>query len=105
MIKRYCEQKFIGKEISTIGVDYGLRGVAVPWEGRVLHGKANFWDLSGRPEFLQVRMEFYAETHAVGLTDSHFHPVHDLPQAMLVFDVTSRRSFASLEQWLEEQAK
>ena len=39
--------------------------------------RVNFWDLSGHPEFFQVRNEFYKETQG----------------ALLVFDVSSRRSF------------
>mmetsp|Transcript_23511 Transcript_23511/g.76621 ORF Transcript_23511/g.76621 Transcript_23511/m.76621 type:complete len:115 (-) Transcript_23511:835-1179(-) len=29
LIKRYCEEKFVSKYISTIGVDYGVKSVVV----------------------------------------------------------------------------
>mmetsp|Transcript_43195 Transcript_43195/g.115557 ORF Transcript_43195/g.115557 Transcript_43195/m.115557 type:complete len:83 (-) Transcript_43195:1128-1376(-) len=29
LIKRYCEEKFIAKYISTIGVDFGVKSVAM----------------------------------------------------------------------------
>lgn len=47
--------------------------------------KVNFWDLSGHPEFFDVRNEFY----------------RDAQGAMLVYDVSSRRSFEALDGWLK----
>lgn len=83
LIKRYCEQKFVTRYISTIGVDFGVRVVPLP-DGKDL--KVNFWDLSGQPEFFQVRSEFYANTQGM----------------LLVYDMTSVSSFACLPQWLRE---
>jgi len=76
------QERFVSKYIATIGVDYGVKVVDVDgYEVRV-----NFWDLSGHAEFADVRSEFYKETEG----------------AMLVFDLSSRRSFESLESWLSE---
>ena len=85
VIKRFCEEKFVGKYISTIGIDYGVKPVQV-------HGaevRVNFWDLSGLPEFLEVRNEFYKDTQG----------------GILMFDVGSRKSFDALDGWLREAAK
>jgi DnaJ homolog subfamily C member 27 len=82
LIKRYCEEKFVPKYISTIGVDYGVKKVTV--DGRLV--KVNFWDLAGHPEFFEVRNEFYKDTQG----------------AILVFDITSKRSFEALEMWHKE---
>jgi DnaJ family protein C protein 27 len=82
LIKRYCESKFVTRYISTIGVDFGVRGVTI--DGKV--AKVHFWDLSGNPSFAAVRNEFYGS--AQGL--------------MLVYDVTSRASFDDLTKWLRE---
>ena len=48
--------------------------------------KVNFWDLSGHPEFYDVRNEFYKDTQG----------------CLLVYDVTARRSFEQLEMWVQE---
>ena len=48
--------------------------------------KVNFWDMAGQDEYLQVRNEFYKDTHV----------------ALLVFDVNSRSSFHALDRWIEE---
>lgn len=44
-----------------IGVDYGVKTVITD----DLELKVNFWDLSGHPEFFEVRNEFYKDTQAV----------------------------------------
>ena len=49
----------------------------------------NFWDLSGHPEFFEVRNEFYKDTQG----------------GILVFDVSSRASFEALDNWLLEGMK
>ncbi|OWZ20875.1 Ras family GTPase [Phytophthora megakarya] len=84
-IKRYCEEKFVSKYISTIGIDYGVKPVMV--NGAEV--RVNFWDLSGLPEYLEVRNEFYKDTQG----------------GLLMFDVSSRKSFESLDNWLREAAK
>ena len=85
LIKRFCEDRFVSKYIATIGIDYGVKPVAV--EGSEV--RVNFWDLSGVPEFLEVRNEFYKDAQG----------------AILVFDVNLRESFESLDSWLAEAAK
>ena len=86
LIKRYCEGKFVSRYISTIGIDFGVKPVVVAAGNSV---RVNFWDLSGHPEFFEVRNEFYKDTQG----------------AILVFDVTSRSSFEALDTWLREAEK
>ena len=85
IIKRYCEEKFVQKYIATIGVDYGVKPVTIA--GKQV--RVNFWDLSGRPEFFEIRNEFYKDTQG----------------ALLVFDASERSSFETLEDWLKEASK
>ncbi|KAJ1449281.1 P-loop containing nucleoside triphosphate hydrolase protein [Pelagophyceae sp. CCMP2097] len=77
--------RFVSKYISTVGVDYGVKPVMI--DGRTV--RINFWDLSGRPEFFEIRNEFYKDTQG----------------ALLVFDVSERSSFESLNDWLAEASK
>jgi DnaJ family protein C protein 27 len=51
--------------------------------------QVNLWDLSGAPEYIDVRNELYGQTDAV----------------FLVFDVTNQASFESLETWIKEVNK
>ena len=48
----------MSKYISTIGVDYGVKGIALAGE----EVKVNFWDLAGAKEYLEVRNEFYKDS-------------------------------------------
>ena len=82
LVKRFCENRFVGKYIATIGVDYGVKPHTV--DGKSV--RVNFWDLSGHGEFLEVRNEFYKDTQGL----------------VMVFDVSSRESFASIEAFAAE---
>lgn len=74
--------KFFSRYIGTIGIDYGVKKVNLDsTEVRV-----NFWDLSGHPEFFEVRNEFYKDAQGV----------------ILVYDVCSKKSFDALDDWLSE---
>lgn len=85
LIKRYCEtSRFAGtKYTPTVGVDYGTKMSTVN-DNMV---KIDFFDLSGDSNYKEVRNEFYTNVDGVILT----------------FDVTSKRSFESLQTtWQEE---
>lgn len=82
IIKRYCEKRFVHKYLATIGIDYGVTKVTV--KGQDI--KVNIFDMAGHPIFYEVRNEFYKDTQG----------------AMLVYDVSDRASFESLESWLAE---
>lgn len=55
--------QFVQRYIATIGVDYGVKPTVV----RGLNVRVNFWDLSGQPEFFEVRNEFYKDAQGVGV--------------------------------------
>ncbi|GMI04672.1 hypothetical protein TrVE_jg1418 [Triparma verrucosa] len=85
LVKRYCEERFVSKYISTIGIDYGVKPTTL--KGRDV--RVNFWDMSGNEAFFEVRNEFYK----------------DCSGAILVYDVTNKKSFDALPGWLEEARK
>jgi len=58
--------QLVSKYISTIGVDYGVKGIALAGE----EVKVNFWDLAGSKEYLEVRNEFYKDTQGCLLVRS-----------------------------------
>eukprot|EP00054_Salpingoeca_dolichothecata_P018629 m.114671 g.114671 ORF g.114671 m.114671 type:complete len:280 (+) comp22944_c0_seq4:156-995(+) len=82
LIKRYCEKRFVPKYMATIGVDYGIT-VFPAASQRDVDVQVNFFDLAGADEFEIVRQEFYSGTQGI----------------LLVFDVTSKESFAALERF------
>jgi DnaJ family protein C protein 27 len=85
IIKRFCEDRFVNKYIATIGVDFGVKPITI--DGTEV--RVNFWDLSGVPEFYEVRNEFYKDAQG----------------GLLVYDVSMRESFENLDNWLAEAAK
>lgn len=84
LIKRYCEGRFVQKYITTIGIDYGVKPVKVLGHDM----KVNFFDTSGGDEFKDIRVEFYGMGETNGV--------------LLVYDVTNRKTFTELDNWLEE---
>jgi DnaJ family protein C protein 27 len=85
LIKRYCEKRFISKYMATIGIDYGVTRLRV----RNYDIRMNIFDFSGHPLFYEVRNEFYRDVQGI----------------LLVFDLTNRRSFETLEYWICEMKK
>lgn len=51
--------------------------------------RVHLWDLSGSPEYIDVRNELYINTDAI----------------FLVFDVTNFSTFENMENWLKEVQK
>lgn len=85
----FWEAQFYAKYAPTIGVDYGVKEVVLPASATRSAAETvalDFWDLSGHPDFYEVRNEFYRQAQAV----------------LLVYDVQSRRSFDACGAWLEE---
>jgi DnaJ family protein C protein 27 len=85
LIKRYCEERFVSKYIATIGIDYGVKPVNV--DG--IDVRVNFWDLSGHPEFFEVRNEFYKDAQGI----------------VLAYDVTNPGTFEECDNWMAEATK
>lgn len=82
-IRRYCDKSLATKKYTpTIGVDFGVQCVQMGEESV----RVNFWDLAGRNEYAQIRNEFYEDAHG----------------ALLVFDVSNRKSFEVLDEWVSE---
>ncbi|KAI8914762.1 P-loop containing nucleoside triphosphate hydrolase protein [Powellomyces hirtus] len=61
LIKRYCEGRYVPEYISTIGIDYGVKGCVVGGD----EVKVNFWDIGGSEYYKAIRTEFYKDTHGV----------------------------------------
>lgn len=85
LIKRYCEKRFVSKYMATIGIDYGVTRLHI----RNYDIRMNIFDFSGHPLFYEVRNEFYRDVQGI----------------LLVYDVTNRRSFDGLADWLGEMKK
>ncbi|XP_002742053.1 dnaJ homolog subfamily C member 27-like [Saccoglossus kowalevskii] len=82
LIKHFCESKFTSSYQATVGVDYGFKIQNINGTDLRVH----LWDLSGHPDYADVRSELYRDTQA----------------CFIVYDVTNSASFEHLELWLKE---
>ena len=76
--RRFAMNVFSDRYSATISMDFYAKDL----DGIVL----DIWDLSGHPEFFDERCNFYKATEIL----------------ILVFDITSRRTFDCLDMWLNE---
>ncbi|EGR27992.1 hypothetical protein IMG5_185750 [Ichthyophthirius multifiliis] len=79
LIKRYCEERFVNKYITTIGVDYGVKKMNISGKKVAI----NFFDLSGDDDYQEIRNPFFKDSQGI----------------LLVFDLDNRESFLNLLKW------
>ncbi|KAH9909808.1 ras-domain-containing protein [Xylariomycetidae sp. FL2044] len=79
----YCDDQFDpDSSTATIGIDFKMKKLAV-------RGKAyrlNIFDTAGQERFRTLSTSYYRGAHGV----------------ILVYDISSRKSFLSMEKWIEE---
>ena len=61
MIKRFCENRFEKRFLPTIGVDYGAKALSIQVGGEIVDVRVNFWNLSGDPDYAEVKNEIYED--------------------------------------------
>ncbi|KAJ8386627.1 hypothetical protein AAFF_G00168590 [Aldrovandia affinis] len=83
LLRRFTEGKFTDMSDPTVGVDFFARLVEIEPGKRI---KLQLWDTAGQERFRSITRSYYR--NSVG--------------GLLVFDLTNRRSFEHLKDWLEE---
>lgn len=79
IINQYVYGEFDSDLRTTIGVEFSHKDIDE-------HTKVTFWDTAGQEKFQGMTPSYYRNAQAV----------------MLVYDISSRESFYSLEQWWRE---
>lgn len=82
LVHRFVEGVFSERYKATIGVDIFSKNVSTA-NGDV---ELQLWDLSGQAHFSAVRSKFYNKADG----------------ALLVFDLTNKKTFENLDSWLTE---
>ena len=82
ILTRFTKQEFNLESKSTIGVEFAHKSLHI--EGKVV--KAQLWDTAGQERYRAITAAYYRS--AVG--------------AFIVFDITKRASFESVDRWLRE---
>lgn len=82
LVKRFTKGFFAPTQGPTIGVDFTIRTVEVDGE----KVKLQVWDTAGQERFRSVTHSYY----------------HNADGVIITYDITSRKSFENLNQWLED---
>ena len=86
LMLRFTEEKFSTDILPTVGLDFRVK---VMDHHKGYSVKLSIWDTAGQERFKNITSAYYRGAHGV----------------ILVYDLTSRRSFENLEHWLVEEAK
>jgi len=82
ILLRFADDMFSGSYITTIGVDFKIRTIAIGAE----KVKLQIWDTAGQERFRTITSTYYRGTHGV----------------IVVYDVTNAESFVNVKRWLHE---
>lgn len=85
ILRRFCDDEFDEKQLSTIGVDFKVKYLSVA--GKRL--KLAVWDTAGQERFRTLTSSYYRGAQGI----------------ILVHDVTQKDTFDNLEYWLQEVQK
>lgn len=82
IMKRYVEQKYYSEPDFTIGVEFGSRTINI--DDKLI--KVQLWDTAGQEIFRSITRSYYRNKSG----------------AILVYDITNRKSFVSIIQWIHD---
>lgn len=82
VVQRFKSGTFIERHGSTIGVDFSMKTVIV--DGKKV--KLQIWDTAGQERFRTITQSYYRSANGI----------------IIVYDITKRSSFLSLQRWIEE---
>ncbi|KAF9061379.1 rab GTPase [Rhodocollybia butyracea] len=84
LLVRLTDQRFLAEPDPTLGVEFGSKLITIPEENKVI--KLQCWDTAGTESFRSITRLYYRG--AAG--------------CLLVYDVTSRKSFLNCRTWLAD---
>ncbi|KAF9524450.1 ras-domain-containing protein [Crepidotus variabilis] len=84
LLIRLTDQRFLANPDPTLGVEFGSKLITLPEDGKVV--KLQCWDTAGTESFRAITRSYYRG--AAG--------------CLLVYDVTSRKSFENVRNWLAD---
>nr|CAD7429704.1 unnamed protein product [Timema monikensis] len=82
VVQRFKSGTFVERHGNTIGVDFSMKNVMV--DGKKV--KLQIWDTAGQERFRTITQSYYRSANGV----------------IIVYDITKRSSFLSLQRWIEE---
>lgn len=80
---KFVNNEFYDKYVCTVGVEFKLKTLNL---SSSISADLQIWDTCGQERFRSITRQYYRDSHGI----------------MLVFDLTSSKSFLEIEHWLEE---
>ena len=85
LILRYTDDTFNSKLINSIGVDFKMKKKEI--DGKIV--KVQIWDTAGHERFRSITYSYYRGANAI----------------IIVFDLSDKKSFISITEWLKQIEK
>lgn len=85
LLLRFADDEFVNDYISTIGVDFKIKTIALDKE----IVKLQIWDTAGQERFRNITSSYYRGCNGI----------------IIVYDLTRKKSFKDVEMWLGEVEK
>ncbi|CAB0031283.1 unnamed protein product [Trichogramma brassicae] len=85
IVQKFHSGNFVQRHGNTIGVDFSMKTVLI--DGKRV--KLQIWDTAGQERFRTITQSYYRSANGV----------------ILVYDITKRPSFLSLQKWVDEIRK
>ncbi|XP_070515256.1 ras-related protein Rab-43 isoform X1 [Cardiocondyla obscurior] len=82
VVQRFRSGTFVERHGNTIGVDFTMKTVVI--DGKKI--KLQIWDTAGQERFRTITQSYYRSANGV----------------IVVYDITKRSTFLSLQRWVEE---
>ena len=82
LLHRYTSHSFSTSSIPTVGIDFKIMNITV--EGKRI--KMQCWDTAGQERYRNITANYYRNAQGI----------------MLVYDITSRKSFEAIDNWVEQ---
>ena len=82
LLLRYCDNSFQDAHLTTIGLDFRLKTIALEENRKV---KMQIWDTAGEDRFRAITRNYYKGANGI----------------LLIFDVTDKKSFEHVRDWVD----
>ena len=82
LLLRYCDNSFQDAHLTTIGLDFRLKTIALEENRKV---KMQIWDTAGEDRFRAITRNYYKGANGI----------------LLIFDVTDKKSFDHVRDWVD----
>ncbi len=82
LLHRYTSHTFSSSSIPTVGIDFKIMNITI--DGKRI--KMQCWDTAGQERYRNITANYYRNAQGI----------------MLVYDITNRRSFEAIDNWVEQ---